>query len=524
MSFLTKVKIPKVKYSKQNLSHDNKLTLKYGVLTPILCQDILPGDKVKLSALHQIRTAPHLFPTMHKVDIYKYFFFVPNRLIHDEHEDYMAGKIDDREPYTHYNTVPLEFRKAGTLWDYLGYPTSEDSESGEKNDALTLAPFMAYQLIYNEYFRDQNLVAEVPLNKESGYKNGSAVSYLFQLRNKAWTKDYFTAALPTSQVGQRITLPVQQSKLLPVSYDNTGQTNIVDENGNFVPDGSLSSQNGYDGKTHIVNGNNGRNMNVDNSSNLKVHADKGELSLPSIIDLRRQAKLQQFAELQNRTGSRYIEMLQAFFNVISSDARLQRPEYLCGLKDTLLMNEIEQTSQTTNDSALGELGGRGESLANSFAFSRRFEEHGWLIGIMVVLPKASYFQGLPRKFTRKNRFDYYWPQFQNLGDQEIKCKELYFTDDAEYNESTFGYAPRYSEYKYSPNEIHGEFRTNLNFMHMARIFDNKPYLNRSFIEFQPDSVDRVHAVNTGISAPLYAQIYFDINMLRPMQYYDEPQL
>lgn len=540
-NIFNKIQVKKPKSSTHNLSFENKLTAKFGELTPFLCQEILPGDKVKVGEQHLIRLAPTIHPLMQNVNVFFHYFFVPNRLIMDAWEQFIAGAEDKNgvvptPPYFSVKQIALHndhYLENGSLLDYLGFPTRAVNDVRDFS-ALDLKfsslPARAYQRIYNEYFRDQNVIADLELDTASvGGEKNSDLDKLLTIRKRSWHKDYFTSALPSPDMGVDVVLPVSGD--VPLLYNKDGYTYARAP----YTDSQTGMKNlnsiGTDNDAGLFDHDTSQTVAIDNSQNLHAKLD-GHASMSSIQNLRRAFKMQEFLEKQARTGSRYIEMLMAFFGVKSSDARLQRPEYLAGIKTPIIMSEVQQTSQTSADSALGGLAGNGTSLNSGFCFSRKFEEHGWLIGIMSVMPKASYYQGLNRKFSRLNdRFDYYWPDFQHIGEQEIKNKELYLelkpegsSTATQYNEGTFGYAPRYSEYKYNPDEVHGEFRDSLSSWHMARKFGNRPYLNRSFLEYDNNNANNVFAVSTDIQAPLYCQIYNNIIMQRKMSKFGNPHL
>lgn len=541
MSIFNSIKVKPPKRSTHNLSFTNVLTAKFGELTPFMCQEVLPGDKWKVGEQHLIRLAPTIHPLMHNVNVFMHYFFVPNRLIWSNWEKFIAGESDSNGKFLH--TAPyMELKDIvnnvhegelvnGSLCDYLGVPTVEMSKARSLSTSTTKVsslPFRAYQTIYNEYFRDQNIISDLEINKDTdGKENSVDIAKLVTMRRRSWHKDYFTSALPNPQLGTQILLPINGD--VPLQYVPDGYTYVKYPYTNQVVKGDRSLGTQADGGLSDEGGN---GVVIDNHQNLKGVLN-GNASMPSVQDMRRAYRLQEFMEKQMRTGSRYIEMLLAFFGVHSSDARLQRPEYLSGVKCPIIMSEVQQTSSTTDDSALGGLAGNGTSVNSTNTFSRRFEEHGFIIGIMSVMPKASYYQGIPRKLSRlKDRFDYFWPDFEHIGEQEIKNQELFHSfeggtdgqSDNQYNEGTFGYAPRYSEYKYNPDEVHGEFRDSLSSWHLGRKFSNRPHLNRSFLEYDNSNVDNVLAVSQDIQAPLYVQIYNHIIVNRPMSKYGEPRL
>lgn len=552
------VRLTKPKGSSFNLSYENKFTAKFGDLIPFFHQEVLPGDKFKVGQQHLIRLAPTLAPLMQQVDVYMHYFFVPNRLIWDGWEDFIsnnqsspAGSLPLKPVMP---TIPVEpalegqetLLQSGSLADYFNFPSINDfdyNNAGVIN--VNALPFRAYTLIYNEYYRDQNLIDEVPISKASGSPTSEAQASRDRtnmlIRKRAWLHDYFTSALPWPQYGAnpvRIPFELNQGEIYykptKIDYPNQGpvdsfaETKVRGLEGPFsnkdlnlstTADGSLVNN---DSSTQTSR------LGIDNTANLGFRFKSA--AVPSVTDMRRAYRVQEWLERQAVGGSRYIEQILSHFGVRSSDARLQRPEYLCGIKTPLIMSEVQQTSASVDDSnavqPLGQLGGNGTSVGQNFAFSRHFEEHGQLIGIMSVMPKTSYFQGLPRKYSRQSWEDFYWPEFANIGEQAIKNKEIYYDYEAsdEVNNNEFGYAPRYAEYRYNPNEVHGEFRGSLRFWHLGRKFPNLPHLNRSFIEYDNANVDNVLAVSSDVAHPLYCQFFNNVSAYRLIPKYADAYL
>lgn len=575
------VKIRPPKRNAFNLSHDVKLTMKPGALTPFVCVDCLPGDVYKGNTEVLARFAPMLAPVMHKVNLYTHFFFVPKRLLWDNFKEFVTGGEDGMSSpaYPRFTldsqTLGFLFRD-GSLADYLGFPTVNMNASSSSYSPQTInqigidaLPFRAYQLIWNEYYRDQNLQDEIDIQKDvDGLINitgssPSSIKDLLSLRGRCWKKDYFTSALPFAQRGDEVELPLQgTAELAYGSYSTLLRGPAIDSvtaigNGLVPPtpnsdlkSGSVYSSAGRSAD-NIKNGSDstpvafiqsafrnndqglttdiGVELNTDTLKKLINGVDLSTASSATINELRRAIKAQEFLEVAARGGSRYIEQIYSYFGVRSSDARLQRPEFLGGGKSPVVISDVLQTSQTTESSPQASPAGHGVSVQRSHTFKYRCEEHGYIIGIISVMPIAAYQQGLPRMYQKFDRLDLYWPQFAHLGEQEIKNSELYvpYNSDEQSKsnpDGTFGYTPRYAEYKFMNDSVHGDFKNNLNFWHMGRIFANQPSLNSAFLTNVKDCFNRVFAVQDSDVDKIWVNIHNNLKALRLMPKFGTPRL
>lgn len=496
------VRLTRPKTNVFDLSHDVKLSCNMGQLVPIMCTEAVPGDKFHLSCEALVRFAPLVAPVMHRMDVTMHYFFVPNRILWDGWEDFITGAgTPDFPTWQIQGGVLADY---SPLLDYLGVPDN----AGMLNDlTISALPMAAYQAIYNEYYRDENLVAEVDYKLIDGLNNANTA--LKQLRKRAWEHDYFTSALPFAQKGGAVDLPIAGFEDVPVRVnqdhpgaplaailDNTAGAD-VDVNGDqssvpFDGDGLIA-------KTSLM-----------------------QIAATTINDLRRAFKLQEWLERAARGGTRYAESILSQFGVKSSDKRLQRPEYITGSKSPVVISEVLNTSDTAT-APQGEMAGHGISVTSGNYGQYFCEEHGYIIGIMSVMPKPAYQQGCPKHFLKiMDPFQYYWPSFANLGEQPIEVQELYAYQASSFD--TFGYVPRYAEYKFQHNRVAGEFKTSLDFWHMGRIFSSVPALNQAFIEVDSATTDRAFAVTAPTVQKLYCQIYNKVKAVRPMPVFGTPTL
>lgn len=506
-SIFNQIQIAKPSSNTFDLSHDRKMSLNMGELVPILNLECVPGDKFNMSTSQMLRFAPLVTPMMHQVTIYTHFFFVPNRILWDNWKDFITGGEDGNDTSV-FPTINFNGGDGiGSLSDYFGLP---DTGGTSELIPISALPYAAYQTIYNEYYRDQNLITKVP----TSLLDGNNISTEFKkIRTRAWQHDYFTSALPWTQKGAEATIPLGTSA--PLVFDATGGKNtIYRDSTNAIAPATTGVSTAASG---IMFGQSGGGINMMADVTENTTADLSGATAATINDLRNAFRLQEWLEKNARGGSRYIECIKSHFNVESSDSRLQRPEFLGGGSSPMTISEVLQTSaNTTEPTPQGNMAGHGISVGSNNNFTYRCEEHGYIMGIMSVLPKTAYQQGIPKNFLKFDKFDYFWPSFAHLGEQPIENRELYYS--AADNDDVFGYTPRYSEYKYMNSSVHGEFRTTLDIWHMGRQFATRPALNQTFIECVP--TDRVFAVTSG--EKLYAHIFHNIRASRKMPFFGTP--
>lgn len=438
---------------KHNLSNYHLTSGDMGQLLPIGLTEVLPGDSFQQSSSVVLRLNPMVAPVMHPVDIRVHHFFVPNRLVWPEFEDFITGGEDGLDA-----TVPPTITTTTTaknLEDYYGLPRVAGLE-------VSALPFRGYNLIYNEYYRDQHLVAEVSED-------------LTTLQNVAWAKDYFTTSRPWAQLGPAVSLPLGTEAPVTGTSSNTtspgGTNNVWD-----TATGTLK-----DGADH-------RNMFVDVVNQVRpyLRADLTNATAATINELRQAMALQRFQEARARYGSRYVEYLR-YLGVKSSDGRLDRPEYLGGGQTKMQISEIMQTAPETIEAGLeygvGDLYGHGIGALRSQPYRRYFEEHGYIHSLLSVRPKAIYMNGIDRHWQRETNEDYFQKELQFIGQQEVRVNEIYAS--AANGENTFGYQDRYREYREVPSKVTAEMKDTLKYWHLARDLTSEPALNSTFIKCSP---------------------------------------
>jgi hypothetical protein len=499
-------RVPKVDIQRSvfNRDHGLKTTFDAGYLVPIFYDEALPGDTFTMDANGFGRLATPINPFMDNLYIETFFFAVPYRLIWSNWEKF-CGEQDNPGDSTDY-LVPQTTGTItnSTLYDYFGVPTSV-------NLTFNNLCGRAYNLIYNEWFRDQNLQDSVIVDKGDGPDTLS--NYTLLKRGKR--HDYFTSALPWPQKGDAVTLPLGTSADVVSNAGTTGN-NITAMEG-------VSNQ--Y--KQLYANTASGDNLRFDTVTGLeanKLYADLTSATAATVNQLREAFQIQRLYEKDARGGTRYTEVIQSHFGVTSPDARLQRPEYLGGGKDRININPIAQTSSTDSTTPQGNLSGYGTTGFTGHRFNKSFTEHSVVIGLACVFADLTYQQGLARHFSRQTRWDFYWPALAHLGEQAVLNKEIYAQGTSD-DDNVFGYQERYAEYRYKPSNVTGQMRSNfaqsLDTWHLAQDFGSLPALNASFIEENPP-VDRVTAVQNYPN--LILDMYFKLKCARPMPTYGIPGL
>lgn len=511
MSIFSTVPAARVPYSKFDLSHNRKLSCCIGELVPVGCYEVIPGDEWKINSDVFARMAPLVFPIMHKVEIFIHAFYVPMRVLYELASDdtspakrwdkFISG--DNAMPDTVLvpnATIGSDIYE-GSLSDHLGLPVGTYADAAARNEKINVMPHMAYMSIWNNYYRDENLETEYDMSLPANIASLPQAP----LKKRAWEKDYFTSAWPWAQKGvaSGAVIDIDETvaaKLLNVDLSAASAENIA--------------------RTAVTGDLKGA------TSGKAVYLD-AELTL-SIEELRRANKMKIWMERNARAGTRYTEFLKGHFGVWPKDERLQRPEYIGGGVTPFVVSDVtNQSGFTDADPAalpLGSLAGKASSYGTSNMIYKKADEHGYIMIILSVRPEAVYYQGLPRMFSKLTYLDFPFPEFADLGEQEIRNKEIYFKDGAG-NSDTFGYQSRYAEYKYIPNSLHGAFRTSLDGWTMARKFANAPQLNAQFIQIDEvaDDLDRVFAVEENVEH-IYIQVMHRVECARPLPFFNIPSL
>lgn len=486
-----------------DLTHDVKMSGRIGELMPCLVMECLPGDKFNIAADTLVRLQPMIAPVMHRMDVFIHYWFVPNRLIWPGWEDFITNIPTGGLPY--FNITTAVDSNQERFLDYMGIPPIANAVTPTPT-RIQAIPFGAYQCIYHEWYRDENLVPEFPFQVADGL---NTYSDYFTMRQRAYEHDYFTSALPFAQKGTAVDMPMGNIVAID-TLDFTTQIPHFRDTTGATPSGGVNQSAGQ-----IDVGTIGINKTLyDPDGTLVVE--------PTLInDLRLAFRLQEWLEINARAGNRYAETLLGHFGVRSADSRLQRPEYITGVKSPVIISEVLNTA---GDGTVpqGNMAGHGYSVGNGYVGDYFCQEHGYIIGIVSCLPKTGYMQGIPRHYLREENTDFVWPKFAHLGEQAILKKELMaFEPD---QDDVFGYVPRYAEMRYMPNRVAGDFRSTLDFWHMVRILDPSVVLNQEFIECNAADVSRVFAVEDPDEDQLLMEILHKIKVIRALPYFGTPMI
>lgn len=550
-------------------SSGHKTTFNAGKLVPIYVDEVLPGDTFKMKTSAIIRGSTPIYPVMDNANLDIYFFFVPNRLVWDHWKEFngenttskweqtVEYSIPQMAPPLSTGTIPTAGWEKGTLADYMGIPTEVGPGASQTNPEYTVnhLPFRAYCLIWNEWFRDQNLQDPVLIDKGDSQTNGrhlvpegNSITFENQAAlqganllpvNKYF--DYFTGALPEPQKGPDVLLPLgstapvitgnKTNKILPSTALIWGIPGTDPQGTNY----ELLLQKGTGG----ASSNQGRTIatvqsstpgNIAQVTPQNLIADLSSATSATINELRLAFQLQRLYERDARGGTRYIEIIKSHFGVTSPDARLQRPEYLGGERIPINIDQVIQTSGTAegttpqgNTAAYSLTGSQGSYFKHSFV------EHGYVLGLACVRTEHTYQQGLEKIWNRKNRFDFYWPALANIGEQAILNKEIYLQASKATNEEAFGYQEAWAEYRYKPSRVSSAFRSNitsgsLDAWHYADYYDALPKLSAEWVQETYKNVDRTLAVQSTLEDQYIADFWFKCKCTRPMPIYSIPGL
>lgn len=529
-----------MKRTKFDRSHVYKTTFDSGKLIPVFVDEVLPGDTTRMSVNYFARLATPIKPIMDNIYLDWFFFFVPNRLVW-EHWQNFCFEQEDPDDNTDY-VIPAIMANGntgntyiGSLWDYFGLPINT---SGTISGVSAL-PFRGVYLIYNEWFRDENLQKSVKIQKGDKneildsarvsdqpswlFSSGTTILPGYPCPPRGKRHDYFTSALPWTQKGPGIQVPL------------TGNAFVYDAQGTSIPNmPSTVKEIGVAGRifTREFDGNWPHELYTYNQSNESLvaanrfsYADLESISGATINSLRTAFQMQKFYERLARGGSRYTEVLRSFFGVVSPDARLQRPEFLGSFTKMVNVNPIAQTSATDNTSPQGNLSAYGVTAAKFHGFTKSFVEHGYIFGFVCARADLTYQQGINKMWLRSTVYDFYWPTFAHLGEQAIELREIY-AQGSEADTTVFGYQERYAEYRYKPSQITGKFRSSvtggsLDKWHLSQFFSNAPTLNEEFIIENPP-IERIIAVPS--EPEFLLDVGFRYTTVRPMPMFGTPGL
>lgn len=556
------IPVKRLKRTAFDLSHHNKFTCGFGQLVPFLWEPVVPGDQFKVRTESFVRMLALNAPILHNVNVTTHYFFVPYRLLWKDWENFFT-EPDAKDKQGNLFVKPTiscitgDFAPAqglveagafskGSLADYLNLHIG--SQSGGQIDEVSFSgisqlPFRAYYRIWFEWYRDQNLQDFDYDSIEDYFESIDKVlesedlytEPIFVLQNRSFRKDEFTSALPDPQIGQQVSLPLGGSASLSANKADV-YLDALPHNGDIFPEAEYTFVAGANGESNKIEGfafpgvtNNDDNTHVvgEMYADLSdIDVDLSNATASTVEDLRLAVRVQTFLERIARSGRRYIERILGEFGVRSSDARLQRSEYLGGGVTPIIVSEVPQTSATGSGSTpQANLAGKGVSLGNKNNFNYKVKEFGIIMGIFSITPESSYQQGMSQHWFKNDMLDYYHPDFAHLGEQEIKYYQIYAGTSKD--NDTFGYTPRYAEYKYHSSEVHGEFLDTLSFWHAGRIFSSRPELNEDFIVIPDDNagsgLNRIFA-DTSSKQNFVVELFIDEKAVRPMPKFGVPSL
>lgn len=549
---INSVLLRRPKRNKFDLSRVNKLTCEAGEIVPFFLEECLPDDSFKLATANRIRLAPQVLPLMHQIDVSMYWFFVPCRILWSNWEEFITGgKNGASEPIIPYynfgqgSSTSMKSSGIGLLSDYLGIPANASSTiSGQiTGQSYNFMPFAAYVKIYNDYFRDENFTDELPFELNDGFQSYSSVgddkvtTCIQAIYGQAistpvgsvrpwqriyggcflasWRKEYFTSALPNTQRGPIVNIPLGDTA--PVVFGEAGESiSVYNRSIGTVNQNPTTGEQIYDGAL-IGTQSTGQKR--------PLQADLSEATNTNIIELRRAFRIQEFLERMNAGGSRLTEMIYSMFGVKSPDARLQRAEFIGASHNPVLVDAIYQTSASQENSPLADFAGKAISVGGQKPISYYCKEHGYIMGLMVIRPRPEY-QNITRRHWLHGltgKFDYFWPILANIGDQAILNRELYPGSSDTVANDAFGYTPRYQEYRFAPSETHGEMQTTLKYFHMNRIFNSQPVLNQQFMNCNPRT-DMFAVTDGEVSHHYWCEILIGCQAKRPIPKFGTPML
>uniref|UniRef100_A0AAU8AYG8 Major capsid protein n=2 Tax=unclassified Microvirus TaxID=338099 RepID=A0AAU8AYG8_9VIRU len=531
-----------------------KTSFNAGDIVPFFLEEVLPGDTFNVKSSRVVRMQTLLTPMMDNVYLDTYYFFVPNRLVWSHWKEFNGENTESAWiPQTEYEvpqiTSPADTGwSVGTIADYMGIPT------GVPNLSVSALPFRAYALVMNEWFRDQNLCDPlvVPLDDATvaGVNTDTFVSDVAKGGKPyvaAKYHDYFTSCLPAPQKGPDVVLPIGESAPVlgngralgffeNINFGAMSVSHNLGVNATYGYGSVISQGQDLSGGTEM---NPGKALGVVTKSQVSglggdpaisgLTADLSLATATTVNQLRLAFQIQKIYEKDARGGSRYIEILKSHFGVTSPDSRLQRPEYLGGNRVPININQVVQQSGTGSGASTpqGTVVGMSQTTDSHSDFIKSFTEHGFILGVMVARYDHTYQQGLDRFWSRKDRFDYYWPVFANIGEQAVKNKEIYAQGNAQ-DDEVFGYQEAWADYRYKPNHVTGEMRStyaqSLDVWHLADDYDQLPSLSASWIREDKVNLDRVLAVQSSVSNQFFADIYIQNRATRPMPLYSIPGL